>query len=73
MKSHDELGELSLSLSKLAVNLQSTMGELQDANAQLKSDIELEREQEAKRREFVATISHELKTPIRRSAASSRR
>ncbi|MFC4811127.1 sensor histidine kinase [Paenibacillus sp. GCM10023250] len=64
LKSHDELGELSLSLSKLAVNLQSTMGELQDANAQLKSDIEREREQEAKRREFVATISHELKTPI---------
>ncbi|MBO7745592.1 HAMP domain-containing protein [Paenibacillus sp. MWE-103] len=64
LKSRDELGELSLSLSKLAVNLQSTMGELQDANAQLKSDIEREREQEAKRREFVATISHELKTPI---------
>ncbi|QHT59176.1 HAMP domain-containing protein [Paenibacillus lycopersici] len=64
LKTSDELGELSLSLSKLAVNLQSTMGELQDANAQLKSDIELEREQEAKRREFVATISHELKTPI---------
>lgn len=64
LKSRDELGELSLSLSKLAVNLQSTMGELQDANAQLKSDIEREREQEARRREFVATISHELKTPI---------
>nr|WP_219835169.1 HAMP domain-containing sensor histidine kinase [Paenibacillus sp. R14(2021)] len=64
LKSRDELGELSLSLSKLAVNLQSTMGELQGANAQLKSDIELEREQEARRREFVATISHELKTPI---------
>ncbi|MBM7568995.1 sensor histidine kinase [Paenibacillus sacheonensis] len=64
LKSRDELGELSLSLSKLAVNLQSTMGELQGANAQLKSDIEREREQEAKRREFVATISHELKTPI---------
>ncbi|RAP74863.1 two-component sensor histidine kinase [Paenibacillus montanisoli] len=60
----DELGELSLSLSRLAVNLQQTMGELQEANDQLKSDIEREREQEAKRREFVATISHELKTPI---------
>ncbi|WP_240548417.1 sensor histidine kinase [Paenibacillus lignilyticus] len=64
LNTKDELGELSLSLSKLAVNLQLTMGELQDANAQLKSDIEQEREQEAKRREFVATISHELKTPI---------
>ncbi|SEO39782.1 cell wall metabolism sensor histidine kinase WalK [Paenibacillus sp. OV219] len=64
LKTRDELGELSLSLSRLAVNLQSTMGELQEANTQLKSDIEREREQESKRREFVATISHELKTPI---------
>ncbi|AZN39401.1 sensor histidine kinase [Paenibacillus albus] len=64
LKTRDELGELSLSLSRLAVNLQSTMGELQEANTQLKSDIEREREQETKRREFVATISHELKTPI---------
>lgn len=64
LKTRDELGELSLSLSRLAVNLQSTMGELQEANDQLKSDIEREREQETKRREFVATISHELKTPI---------
>ncbi|REE78766.1 two-component system sensor histidine kinase VanS [Paenibacillus taihuensis] len=64
LKTRDELGELSLSLSRLASNLQSTMGELQEANDQLKSDIEREREQETKRREFVATISHELKTPI---------
>ncbi|WP_274648733.1 sensor histidine kinase [Paenibacillus humicola] len=64
LRSNDEIGELSQSLSKLAANLRSTMAELQDANAQLKDDIEREREQEAKRREFVATISHELKTPI---------
>jgi len=64
LKSGDEIGELSQSLSKLATNLRSTMAELQEANAQLKDDIEQEREQEKKRREFVATISHELKTPI---------
>lgn len=64
LKSTDEIGELSHNLSKLASNLKGTMEELQDANAQLKDDIEREREQEAKRREFVATISHELKTPI---------
>ncbi|MFC5651343.1 sensor histidine kinase [Paenibacillus solisilvae] len=63
-RSTDEIGELSHNLSKLASNLKATMAELQDANAQLKDDIEREREQEAKRREFVATISHELKTPI---------
>jgi two-component system sensor histidine kinase VanS len=62
--SNDEIGELSQSLSKLAINLRTTMSELQQANEQLKDDIEREREQEAKRREFVATISHELKTPI---------
>ncbi|MBW7461998.1 HAMP domain-containing protein, partial [Paenibacillus sepulcri] len=61
LKSGDEIGELSQSLSKLASNLRSTMAELQEANAQLKDDIEQEREQEKKRREFVATISHELK------------
>ncbi|BBH22788.1 two-component sensor histidine kinase [Paenibacillus baekrokdamisoli] len=64
LKSSDEIGELSQNLSKLASNLQATMAELQNANAQLKDDIVREREQEAKRREFVATISHELKTPI---------
>ncbi|QYR21343.1 HAMP domain-containing histidine kinase [Paenibacillus sp. sptzw28] len=64
LERNDEIGELSRSLSKLAINLRSTMAELQDANAQLKDDIEREREHEAKRREFVATISHELKTPI---------
>jgi two-component system sensor histidine kinase VanS len=40
------------------------MDELKQANTKLKSDIERERAQEANRREFIATISHELKSPI---------
>lgn len=40
------------------------MEELQRANEQLLDDIAKEREIEKKRREFIATISHELKTPI---------
>ncbi|WP_242847852.1 sensor histidine kinase [Fervidicella metallireducens] len=60
----DEIGELSKSLNELSYNLQKTMTELKDANEKLVNDIEKERELEKKRREFLATISHELKTPI---------
>lgn len=60
----DEIGELSQSLNELSQNLKQTMSELQQANAKLKDDIQREREQENRRREFMATISHELKSPI---------
>lgn len=64
VKTNDELGELSKSLNQLSTNLQKNIKQLQEANIQLKDDIQKEREQEEKRREFIATISHELKTPI---------
>ncbi|EJS47094.1 hypothetical protein ICG_05427 [Bacillus cereus BAG1X1-3] len=64
VRSMDELGELSNSLNDLSINLQQAMFELQNANQQLKSDIEKEREIETKRREFFAIVAHELKTPL---------
>ncbi|MEA0563453.1 sensor histidine kinase [Lysinibacillus irui] len=64
VRSTDELGELSNSLNNMSINLQQTMFDLQKANHQLKSDIEKEREIETKRREFFATVAHELKTPL---------
>lgn len=64
INTQDELGELSRSLNALSKNLQVSMNELRATNSQLKDDIQKEREQEAKRREFIATVSHELKTPI---------
>lgn len=64
IKSKDELGELAANLNKLASNLEASLTDLTRSNAQLKDDIQKEREQEVKRREFIATISHELKTPI---------
>lgn len=64
VKSDDEIGEIALSLNELASNLQHTMSELRNTNLKLLDDIEREREIERKRREFTATISHELKTPI---------
>lgn len=64
VRSTDELGELSNSLNDMSINLQQAMFDLQKANQQLKSDIEKEREIEAKRREFFAIVAHELKTPL---------
>ncbi|PGS62274.1 HAMP domain-containing sensor histidine kinase, partial [Bacillus thuringiensis] len=64
VRSMDELGELSNSLNDMSINLQQAMFDLQNANQQLKSDIEKEREIETKRREFFAIVAHELKTPI---------
>lgn len=64
VRSNDEMGELSNSLNDMSLNLQQTMLDLQRANEQLKNDIEKEREIEKKRREFFASVAHELKTPL---------
>lgn len=64
VKSNDEIGELSTSLNELSSNLKETMDSLHSANEKLKLDIQRQKEQEEERREFVATISHELKSPI---------
>ncbi|RAV14846.1 sensor histidine kinase [Paenibacillus contaminans] len=62
--SQDEIGELSRSLNRLSHNLERTMAELKQANEQLTGEIQKERELEEKRKQFIATVSHELKTPI---------
>lgn len=64
MERLDEIGILSRSLDTMAEKLDSALTELQNANNQLKSDMELERQQERKRMEFFAAASHELKTPV---------
>ncbi|CDM67617.1 Sensor histidine kinase [Clostridium bornimense] len=64
VKSNDEMGELATSLNELSANLKETMDSLHNANEKLKMDIQRQKEQEEERREFVATISHELKSPI---------
>jgi two-component system sensor histidine kinase VanS len=60
----DEIGELSACLNEMAVNLDAALKNLQASNAALTADIERERRQEQRRRDFFAAVSHELKTPI---------
>ncbi|RKN84772.1 sensor histidine kinase [Paenibacillus ginsengarvi] len=62
--SRDEIGSLGGTLNFLSQNLNETLGQLHAANEQLKADIENEKRLERLRREFVASVSHELKTPI---------
>lgn len=63
-KREDEIGILSDSLNELSGNLSRALSELKEANRQLKSDMEKERELEKRRMDFFAAVSHELKTPV---------
>lgn len=60
----DEIGSLSSSLNTLSSNLRKSLDELKYANEKLLDDIERERRLEETRKEFVASVSHELKTPL---------
>lgn len=64
VKSENEIGSLATTLNFLSYNLQKALTSLKEANAKLEEDIEKERQLEKMRREFVAAVSHELKTPI---------
>lgn len=62
--SSDEIGSIGMSLNFLSNNLDNALSSLQSANEKLKNDIEKEKELERMRKEFIADVSHELKTPI---------
>ena len=64
IKGDDEIGQLSKSLNLMNENLKNSFRELERVNSKLTEEIELERKIEKQRREFIATISHELKSPI---------
>lgn len=64
VKSRDEIGHLSDSINNLSVSLDTTLNDLNEKNKQLSDDIEKKQTLEQLRKEFISSISHELKTPI---------
>lgn len=64
LKRKDEFRDLIGSLNEMAFYVRKSFVELEEANLRLKGDIEFEKRQEAKKRQLIQTINHELRTPI---------
>ncbi len=64
VKTNDEIGELSSSINNLSDSLDHTLQDLNEKNQKLQDDIEKKQTLDELRKEFISSISHELKTPI---------
>ncbi len=64
IRAKDEFGELSRSLTALSRNLDATLKQLTTANEQLRKDMSEQERSEQLRKELIANLSHELKTPL---------
>lgn len=64
VKSDDEVGQLGRSINSLSDQLDQAIQNLTEANKKLREDIEQERKLDKMRKEFINSVSHELKTPL---------
>lgn len=64
IKGDDEIGRLGTTLNFLSQNLNVALCGLKEANAKLQNDVGKEKQLAKMRKDFVATVSHELKTPL---------
>lgn len=60
----DEIGELGAAVNKMGATLEKSIDEINKVNRKLMEDIENEKRLDKLRKEFIASVSHELKTPI---------
>jgi signal transduction histidine kinase len=63
-RSPDELGELAAALEKMAADLKERIGDLTAERDRLEALLAQVRKLEVVRRDFVANLSHELRTPV---------
>ena len=63
-KNTSEVDALGENMNQLSEKLEQTICKLQGANAKLAEDMERQTKADNARKEFIANVSHELKTPI---------
>lgn len=71
VESSDELGQLGTSINRMAETLQENIQRLTVMNAMLREDLTREEQTNKIRREFIANVSHDFKTPLSLIAAYS--
>ena len=64
VKGDNEVDRLGMHMNQMSNKLEHTISELKTANNELKKDIEKKEQIDEMRRDFLANVSHELKTPI---------
>lgn len=61
---NDEVGELGSAINTMSDIIEKNIEEIKEVNNKLLKDIEYEKKIDKSRQEFIAYVSHELKTPI---------
>ncbi|WP_105617290.1 sensor histidine kinase [Vallitalea okinawensis] len=64
VKTKDEIGLLGDSINLISEELHKALDDLIEANAELKEDVERKKQIDEMRKNFISSVSHELKSPI---------
>ncbi len=64
VRSNDEVGLLSISINNMAAKLQDYVSQLMIANEKLKDDLTRQEKTDQMRKQFIANVSHDFKTPL---------
>lgn len=64
IKSKDEISILASTINNLSHKIEKSLYDLRDKNLKLEEFIEFDKKQDTLKKEFISSVSHELKSPI---------